>query len=399
MPTQLEGKKLFDSIIAATGSENRRKMLVEIMDWMEKHGFSTDHIKVHKTSPDSEAGIPESASMEADKVAWEKTLVVALALGLIGREEVSQELLDKWENIIILDSSEKGLNLDQNVAVFGGDVVTLVGKDIDPDSHYEELLKLSRDLVGDEEQDRVTIEKDKEKIKDLYRNQDGFYVMYKVGIALLGNDEEGQTRGVTVAWDIFLKFNQLPEEMINDAYEEGGDAYSVGPRVDLASIYEDHRDEDFGIFVRQSDSPEDLWKPIEVEVMKGLVIGGLLPPHLCLQLFAEIDQTKPINQGKIEPRKPKIDISKKPMPERFRSYLDKVNIVNNEGRTTLVLPEINDAQETVVELEEDGSLGKIPERAVLLHLMRLVDDENNQALVHSLFDYIVQNKLPIKQES
>jgi hypothetical protein len=40
------------------------------------------------------------------------------------------------------------------------------------------------------------------------------------------------------------------------------------------------------------------------------VIGGLLPPHMCIDLLANFGQSRPQKEGKIEPEKIKMNISK-----------------------------------------------------------------------------------------
>jgi hypothetical protein len=304
-----------DHMIAATSSENRRKLLMEVMDWLQQHGLVDQPIRVSNMAPDKDANIEESTSQEADVVAWEKTLVIALALGLIGEEEVDDHLVEKWSHIIKIDPLDRDVDLTENVGIFGGDVVTLIGRKldptVDPERDWKELLKLNRQFnESDTPMERnQTIAADRKMIYDLYTRPEGFFVMYKLGIALLGNDTAGKTKGVTAAWDIVLKFKQLPKEMIDLAYQEGT-AHSVGPRVDLATIAPTMMDKDFGVFVKDANVENDFWKPIDVEVMRSLVIGGLLPPHMCIDLLAKFGETKPKETGKIEPEKITMNISK-----------------------------------------------------------------------------------------
>jgi hypothetical protein len=314
-----------ETMIAATGSENRRRLLTEVMSFLEKTGLINSHIRVHKLSPDTDLHVNESASNQADLVSHEKAMLIAFALGLIDQDQVPEAMMEGWlarktskgqeySHVMRVSPEQMHINLDQHVGVFGGDVVTLVGTSLDestnPEEGWEELLKLNREFVeGEDEADRkVTIERDKQKILELYTKRP-FFVKYKVGIALLGNDEDGNIRSTTVAWDFLLKFRPIPEQIIKDAYKDGT-AHHVGPRIDLANLAPVFADKGFGVFVRNADSEADLWKPVEVEVMRSLVIGGLLPPHMCIDLLANFGQSRPQKEGKIEPEKIKMNISK-----------------------------------------------------------------------------------------
>ena len=305
-------EKMPHLMIAATGSSRRVAKMVEMLDYFEEHGYSPHHIRYGSLSPDDEANVNESDSSNAGEVAFQKVLAVALSLGIIKDEEVEEDLLLQWKDINRINPQEKEVDLRERVCVFGGDVVTSVSAKNGREEDYRELLKLTRDLSGEEEYtdgDIAIIEKDKAGIVELYTSPEGFFVKYNIGLALLSNCEEFKTKGLIVSWEILLKLRPFPLEMVEAAYEQEGSAFKVGPRLDLASLAKDYLDEDFGIIVREEGKSEAQWLPVEFQVMKGLVVGGLLPPHMCLDLFANLNEVNPSSGEVVKPLKAEIKIS------------------------------------------------------------------------------------------
>lgn len=236
--------------------------------------------------------------------------------------------------------------------------------------------------------------KDKAEIKKLYCAASGFFVTYNIGIALLSKDEIGDKRGVVAGWEVTIKFKPLPEELIDKAYEitpEGekvGSAFQVGPRVDLASLASTqdaegnyvYLDGGFGVWVKNVNQPDDQPKPIQVEVMKGLVVGGLLPPHLCLELLAALDNQVPKDEKPLEPTQIKLDIDAESMLEQFKPVLDSVRIEQVGDSRVIQFPDKNDPKVTTgISLDEEGKLTHFGELGLKLAILRLVDDDSTMA--------------------
>lgn len=383
-------------MIAATGSERRRRMMAELMKWIQDYGYVDYEIVVHNLSPDRDAGVEESDSSVATVVAWEKALVVALCLGILEKDDVPEELMNQWQHVIrIIGPSQLSDNHKEvKTTIFGGDVVTTVRGDHEG-AEDRELLKVERDLAGKNPDEQVDIlVKDKAEIKKLYCSASGFFVTYNIGIALLSNDEVGDKRGVVAGWEVMIKFKPLPEEIIDKAYEitpEGqkvGSAFQVGPRVDLASLASTrdvdgnypYLDNDFGVWVKNVNQPDDQPKPIQVEVMKGLVVGGLLPPHLCLELLAALDNQVPKGEKPLEPVQIKLDIDAASMIEQFKPVLDNVRIEQVGDSKVIQFPDKKDPKITTgISLDEEGKLTHFGELGLKVAILRLVDDDATMA--------------------
>lgn len=383
-------------MIAATGSERRRRMLAELMRWIEEHGYVDYEIVVHNLAPDRDAGVEESDSPEATVVAWEKALVVALCLGLLESDDVPQELMAEWQHVIrIVGPAHPASNHQETkTTVFGGDVVTTV-RGAQPMSVERELLKIERDLVGKTpEEQAVVLTGDQAEMKKLYCAPDGFFVTYNIGIALLSKDEVGAKRGIVAGWEVKIRFKPLPENVVEKAYEitpEGervGSAFRVGPRVDLATLAAErdevgnylYLDEQFGVWVRNVNSPDDQLKPIQVEVMRGLVIGGLLPPHLCLELLAALDNQVPKGEKPLEPTQIKLDIGAEAMLEKFRPVLDQVRVEQVGDSRVIKFPDKDDPKVTTgISLDDNGKLTQFGELSLKVAILRLVDDDRIMA--------------------
>lgn len=379
-------------MIAATGSERRRKMMAELMAWIEDHDYADYDIVVHNLAPDKDAGIEESDSAESTVVAWEKALVVALSLGLLEDDDVPPELLKNWENVVRITSPMINVEGEESkkTTVFGGDVVTSVKPDL-PEATSQELLKMDRDLSKLNPEEQLTyIEADKAKIKALYGHPGGFIVNYNIGIALLSSDEVNAKRGIVAGWDVRLKFKPLPDELIEAAYqidEEGrraGSAFKVGPRLDLATLaaqtnaqgeYQ-YLDETFGVWVRNVNSPDEVFLPIQVEVMRGLVVGGLLPPHLCLDLLTELDNQIPKGEKPLEPVQVRQEIGVSAMLEKFRPQLDAIYIEEQGEDKVIRVPEGKspDLGEGIT-LDKEGKLTHFGEMILKIAILGLVEDD------------------------
>lgn len=383
-------------MIAATGSERRRRMMADLMKWIEEHDYSDYEIVVHNLSPDRDAGIEESDSAESTVVAWEKTLVVALSLGLLEESDIPVELMKEWENVIRIIGPMKSAVGDEKAktTIFGGDVVTKV-RTTNSDDQGRELLKIERDLVGKTpEEQREILDNDLLEIKKLYCDPDGFVVIYDIGIALLSKDELGDKRGVVAGWEVKLKFKPLPEEIVEKAYEISpageklGSAFQVGPRVDLASLasaQDEHGnylylDQDYGVWVRNVNSEDELFKPIQVEVMRGLVVGGLLPPHLCLELLMNLDEQEPIVDKPVVPVQIKMEIGAEAMLEAFTPILDNVQIETVGDTRVIHFPDkVDSTKMTDISLDDEGKLTSIGELILRLAVLRLVEDDKIMA--------------------
>lgn len=387
-----EKRALVIEMIAATGSERRRKMMADLMSWIEDHGYTDYDIMVHNLAPDKDAGVEESDSAEATVVAWEKALAVALSLGLLEDDDLSSQLLSNWENVVRIISpmleTERGEN--KKTTVFGGDVVTAVKPDL-PEATSQELLKMERDLSRLSPQEQLAfIEADKAKTKAIYCHPAGFLVNYNIGIALLSKDETNAKRGIVAGWEVCLKFKPLPEPLIEAAYqvdEEGkrvGSAFKVGPRLDLATLaaqtsdagHYQYLDEEFGVWVRNVNFPDDEFLPLQVEVMRGLVVGGLLPPHLCLDLLTELDNQIPRGEKPLEPVQIRQEIGVSAMLEKFKSRLDRIYI-ERQGEDRVVRvpagksPDLGEG----ITLDKEGKLSHLGEMILKIAILSLVEDD------------------------
>lgn len=395
MPIENQSKVL--EVIAATGSERRRKMMADLMAWIEEHGYSDYEIVVHNLSPDKDAGVDESDSAESTVVAWEKALVVALSLGLLETADISEDKMKEWADVIrFVGPMKPDKEHKTKTLIFGGDVVTAVSPSpLREDVAPRELLKVERDLQGKSSDEQAAIlAKDLEEIKKLYCSPEGFIVFYNIGIALLSKDDVGDKRGIVAGWEVKIKFKPLPEELIEGAYKIGpngeklGSAFQVGPRVDLATLamakvegtddYK-HLDVDYGIWVRNVNSPEDQFLPIQVEVMRGLVVGGLLPPHLCLELLAALDEQEPQTQP-LEPRQIKLEIGVEAMLEKFKPVLDSVKIETIGDSRVIQFPDKKEPGSTTdISLDDEGKLTSIGELILKVAVLRLVDQDQTMA--------------------
>jgi hypothetical protein len=272
----------------ATGSSRRYEQMIEVLRSLTQSKDLSHHIKLHKISPEREVSVDESSNPDPGLVSLEKVLAIAFALGLIDSEEIGTFLLNEWSDICKICPEEKGIPIEEDIVLYGGDVITSVSTEYGNNDLYLELLKLTRSLTGDAESDAIIIQEDKAKIISIYTNGDGFFVRYKVGIALLSNDHSRSSAAITTSCEIVMKLKPLPFEMIEDAYAEGGEAYQVGPRLDLAMLSEDYLDDSFGIFISQASDEKKIWYPIDIEIMKGFVLGGICPPHAFLKMLYEV---------------------------------------------------------------------------------------------------------------
>ncbi len=383
-------------MIAATGSERRRRMMADLMKWIEEYGYVDYEIVVHNLSPDRDAGVEESDSSEATVVAWEKALVVALCLGLLEQDDVPIQLMEEWKHVIrIVGPSRLSDNhKETKTTIFGGDVVTTVKGDHE-EAQERELLKVERDLAGKTPEEQTDIlAKDKIEIKRLYCAESGFFVTYNIGIALLSKDELGEKRGIVAGWEVKIKFKPLPESLVDKAYEitadgeKVGSAFQVGPRVDLASLASTqdeegnypYLDNDYGVWVKNVNHPDDELKPIQVEVMKGLVVGGLLPPHLCLELLAALDNQVPKGEKPLEPVQIKLEIDAQSMLEKFKPVLDSVHIEQVGESKVIQFPDKNDPKITTgISLDEHDKLTHFGEVGLKIAILRLVDEDETMA--------------------
>lgn len=280
-------EKVPGSIIMATGSSRRSEQMARLILSLTQSGAITQHIQIHTISPEKEVTVDESDSYDSGQVSFEKVLAVAFALGIISEDEIGEELLQKWKGLKRLCPQERNIPVEEHVVFYGGDVITLVSTEYNEDT-YLELLKITRYLTGDQSKDKLVIQEDKDKIVSIYNNQDGFFVRYKASLVLLSNDVENKSAAITVSLDIIMKLKQFPLQLITDAYLEGGAAFQVGPRLDLAMLAEEYLDENFGIYIRSSSEEQQVWYPITIEIMRGIVLGGLIPPIIFFKVLQDL---------------------------------------------------------------------------------------------------------------